>query len=184
MFEHGEPTSTESLTGLLSVLARVDPDVSDAERVDHLSVLEQVTSAAMRLRRLYTHPATGTMVGMDSTRRVFEGGLRRFLFTRDGICRTPWCDAPIQHVDHVVDHAAGGAPSADNGQGYCVRCNLTKQHPGWRPDVIEPRVVGDLTHSVVASTPPDIGTDPSLRRSSPASSQPLPTNVPSSATTS
>ena len=34
MFEHREPTSTETLTGLLSVLARVDPNVCDAERVD------------------------------------------------------------------------------------------------------------------------------------------------------
>ena len=109
--------------------------------------------ATMWLRRLYTHPATGTHVGMDSTRRVFEGGLRRFLVTRDGTCRTPWCDAPIQHVDHVLDHAAGGATSADNGQGYCVRCNLTKQHPGWRTDVIHPHVVGDLTHTVVTTTP-------------------------------
>ena len=121
--------------------------------VSEASVEERSERAAMWLRRLYTHPATGTLVGMDSARRVFEGGLRRFLVTRDGVCRTPWCDAPIQHVDHVADHAAGGATSAANGQGYCVRCNLTKQHPGWRTDVIDPRVVGDLTHTVVTTTP-------------------------------
>jgi hypothetical protein len=109
--------------------------------------------AAMWLRRLYTHPATGTLVAMDSTRRVFEGALRRFLVTRDGVCRTPWCDAPIRHVDHVVGHAAGGATGAANGQGYCVRCNLTKEHPGWRTEVIPPHVVGDGTHTVVTTTP-------------------------------
>jgi Domain of unknown function (DUF222) len=114
---------------------------------------ERLEPAAMWLRRLYTHPATGTLVAMDSARRVFEAGLRRFLVTRDGICRTPWCDAPIQHIDHVVDHAAGGATSADNGQGYCVRCNHTKQHPGWRTDVIHPHVVGDATHTVITTTP-------------------------------
>ena len=59
----------------------------------------------------------------------------------------------IQHVDHVVDHAAGGATSAGNGQGYCARCNHTKQHPGWRTDVIHPHVVGDVTHTVVTTTP-------------------------------
>jgi hypothetical protein len=110
-------------------------------------------AAAMWLRRLYTHPATGTLVGMDSTRRVFDGGLRRFLATRDGICRTPWCDAPVRHIDHVVAHAAGGATSAANGQGYCVRCNLTKEHPGWRTDVVHPHVVGKVTHTVVTTTP-------------------------------
>ena len=71
---------------------------------------------------------------------------------RDGICRTPWCDAPIQHIDHVVDHAAGGATNADNGQGYCVRCNRTKQHPDWRTDVTHPDVVGDGTHTVITTT--------------------------------
>ncbi len=45
MFERAESTSTATLAGLLSVLGRVDPNVSDAERVDQLSVLEQVKSA-------------------------------------------------------------------------------------------------------------------------------------------
>ena len=45
MFERTESTSTQALKGLLSVLAQVDPNVSDAERVDQLSVLEQVKSA-------------------------------------------------------------------------------------------------------------------------------------------
>ena len=109
--------------------------------------------ATVWLRRLYTHPATGTLVGMDSTRRVFEGGLRRFVVTRDGTCRTPWCDAPIQHVDHVQDHALSGATSADNGQGYCVRCNHTKQHPGWRTEVVSEDDFQDDTHTVVTTTP-------------------------------
>ena len=114
---------------------------------------ERSEPATMWLRRLYTHPATGTLVGMDSTRRVFEGGLRRFLVTRDGICPHPMvrCADPARR--HVADHAAGGATSADNGQGYCVRCNLTKQHPGWRTDVLDPDIVGGLAHTVVTTTP-------------------------------
>ena len=80
----------------------------------------------MWLRRLYTHPGDGTLVTMDSSRRVFDGTLRSFLPARDGTCRTPWCDAPIRHLDHVSDHATGGPTSAHNGQGLCVRCNLVK----------------------------------------------------------
>jgi hypothetical protein len=90
------------------------------------------TPAAVWLRRLYTHPEDGSLVAMESTRRLFDGNLRRFLVARDGTCRTPWCDAPVRHLDHVVAHAVGGPTSAMNGQGLCVRCNHTKQQPGWR----------------------------------------------------
>jgi hypothetical protein len=93
-------------------------------------------AAATWLRRLYTHPATGTLVGMDSSRRLFPAGLRRFLVARDGTCRTPWCDAPVAHADHVVPHASGGPTSAANGQGLCVRCNLVKEEPRWSTTVI------------------------------------------------
>jgi hypothetical protein len=68
---------------------------------------------------------------MDSRRRTFDSALRAFLITRDQICRTPWCDAPIRHADHIHDHVKGGATWAGNGQGTCVRCNHTKQHPDW-----------------------------------------------------
>ncbi len=83
------------------------------------------------VRRLFTHPADGTLVAMDSRRRVFDGALRRFLVARDVTCRTPWCDAPIRHVDHVTPHAGGGATTTTNAQGLCVRCNLRKELPGW-----------------------------------------------------
>ncbi|WP_234423854.1 HNH endonuclease signature motif containing protein [Intrasporangium calvum] len=90
------------------------------------------------LRRLYTHPASGTLVAMDSKRRLFPPGLRRFLVARDGVCRMPWCDAPIRHADHVTPFAVGGPTTAENGQGLCVRCNQVKEHPGWRARVVHP----------------------------------------------
>ncbi|HET8595679.1 MAG TPA: HNH endonuclease, partial [Intrasporangium sp.] len=87
------------------------------------------------LRRLYTHPGTGTLITMDSRRRLFDAGLRRYLITRDGVCRTPWCDAPIRHLDHIRPHADGGPTTASNGQGLCVRCNLVKDQPGFNARV-------------------------------------------------
>ena len=87
--------------------------------------------AKIYLRRLFTHPSSGTLVAMDSKRRLFPAGLRRFLIARDGTCRTPWCDAPIRHADHVSPHAAGGPTTAANGQGLCQRCNHVKDLPGW-----------------------------------------------------
>ena len=110
--------------------------------------------ARVWVRRLFTHPDDGTLVAMDSERRLFDGALRRFLVVRDGTCRTPWCDAPVRHIDHVVDHASGGPTSAENGQGLCVRCNQAKQAAGWRA-----RAEGGGTaeewvrHTVVTTTP-------------------------------
>jgi hypothetical protein len=107
------------------------------------------------LRRLFTHPGTGTLVAMDSRRRLFDAGLRRFLVARDGTCRTPWCDAPIRHADHVLPHAAGGPTSDVNGQGLCVRCNLVKEQPGWMADVVDPGPTAGSgqPHTVAITTP-------------------------------
>jgi len=63
--------------------------------------------AEVWLRRLFTGPATGRLVAMESERRCFTGLLRRFVMLRDQVCRTPWCDAPARHVDHPVPVAAG-----------------------------------------------------------------------------
>ncbi|MBB2986146.1 HNH endonuclease [Terracoccus luteus] len=91
------------------------------------------------IRRLFVRPGTGELVAMDSRRRLFSDGLRRFVLTRDAAtCRTPWCDAPARHVDHVTPHADGGATSAANGQGLCVACNLTKEHPDLTSTTLPP----------------------------------------------
>lgn len=84
------------------------------------------------LRRLYVRPEDGALVAMESKQRTFPAGLRRFIQTRDEVCRTPWCGAPIRHTDHVVPAQVGGPTSADNGQGLCEQCNLVKEYPGWR----------------------------------------------------
>src|SRR5207244_3641434 len=83
------------------------------------------------LRRLYTAPGTGDLTAMDSRARLFPPGLRRFISARDDTCRTPYCDAPIRHVDHVVPWHAGGTTTRTNGQGLCEACNHTKETPGW-----------------------------------------------------
>jgi hypothetical protein len=111
--------------------------------------------ARLWLRRLYTHPASGSLVAMDSTRRLFPAAVRRFVVARDGTCRTPWCDAPIAHADHVTPHAEGGPTSAANGQGLCVRCNLVKEEPGWTTRVVSPGPTASSPrpHTVEVTTP-------------------------------
>ncbi|SDV99571.1 HNH endonuclease, partial [Arthrobacter sp. cf158] len=83
------------------------------------------------LRRLYTAPGTGELLSMDSKARLFPPRLRRFIETRDDTCRTPYCDAPIRHIDHIIPWHTGGVTTLTNGAGLCEACNHTKENPGW-----------------------------------------------------
>jgi hypothetical protein len=58
--------------------------------------------------------------------------LAKFIRLRDQTCRTPWCDAPIRHVDHSQSIASGGMTSEPNAQGLCEACNHAKEAQGWR----------------------------------------------------
>ena len=89
------------------------------------------TEFTVWLRRLYTAPGTGELLSMDSKARLFPGRMRRFIETRDDICRTPYCDAPIRHIDHIVPWHSGGTTTLNNGAGLCEACNHTKENPGW-----------------------------------------------------
>ncbi len=91
------------------------------------------TAQARRwIRRLYTKAGSGELVAMETRRRVFTDGQQRFLRLRDQTCRTPWCDAPIRHADHIHPWYEHGPTAIANGQGLCQTCNLAKEAPGWR----------------------------------------------------
>ena len=113
-------------------------------------IARQITRDADRawIRRLYTRPDDGSLVAMDSHRRGFDGERRHFLVLRDQFCRTPWCDAPVRHTDHLVRVADGGETSIDNGQGLCEACNYAKEAAGWRSRRIDTR-----RHLVEITTP-------------------------------
>lgn len=107
--------------------------------------------AHVLIRRLFAHPDDGTLVAMDSKGVVFTSRLRRLLFARDGeTCRTPWCDAPVRHGDHVTARARGGATTLDGGQGLCEACNYAKESPGWRHRT---RSAWPARHHVEITTP-------------------------------
>jgi hypothetical protein len=88
--------------------------------------------AVVALRRLYAKPETGRLVAMDARTTSFPKALAAFIRLRDQVCRTPWCDAPIRHGDHVKSLDEHGETSESNGQGLCEGCNHAKQAPGWR----------------------------------------------------
>ena len=107
---------------------RLQPTVTGSAEVDSTAVKELKTW----VRRLYTAPGTGDLVAMDSRRRLFPAPLRRFIQIRDDTCRTPYCDAPIRHHDHIIPWHDGGPTSLSNGAGLCEACNHTKELPGWK----------------------------------------------------
>ncbi|WP_285250279.1 HNH endonuclease signature motif containing protein [Pseudarthrobacter sp. fls2-241-R2A-168] len=102
------------------------------------------------LRRLYTAPTHGELVGMDSKARLFPPGLRRFIQVRDDTCRAPYCDAPIRHLDHIIPWHHDGPTTSTNGQGLCETCNHTKETPGWAAKTI---TRPGQRHSVETRTP-------------------------------
>ncbi len=107
--------------------------------------------AQVLVRRLFAHPVDGTLVAMDSQGLVFSRRLRTLLFARDGeTCRTPWCDAPVRHGDHVTPRARGGRTTLDGGQGLCEACNYAKEAPGWTH---ETRSRWPSRHHVQVTTP-------------------------------
>lgn len=80
------------------------------------------------IRRLFSAPAGTELVALETRRRCFTPAQRRFVRLRgDGFCRTPWCNAPLRHVDHVQPAADGGPTSIANAQGLCEACNYIKQ---------------------------------------------------------
>jgi hypothetical protein len=93
--------------------------------------LARDSKARVWVRRAFAHPRTGRLIGLESRRRLFPASLRKALIVRDRTCRTPWCDAPIRHADHVEPAADGGATSLANGDGLCEACNYAKQAPGF-----------------------------------------------------
>ncbi|MHA7180389.1 HNH endonuclease [Arthrobacter sp. MDB2-24] len=100
------------------------------------------------LRRLYTAPGSGELLAVDSRARLFSAGQRRFIEARDSSCRTPYCDAPIRHYDHIVPWHDGGPTSLSNGAGLCEACDHTKELRGWMV-----KAVPAVRHAIDVRTP-------------------------------
>lgn len=99
------------------------------------AVLDEILCRAdlVFYRRLFTDPVNGTLTGFDTTRRLFDGPVARFVRTRDGHrCRGAHCESAIAELDHVIAHEVGGRTTARNGQGQCKLDHLIKHLPGWK----------------------------------------------------
>lgn len=149
--------SDRALLGPVTDPRRDEPAVLDgygpvpASLVRDLVATSLEEELAVWLRRVYVEPESGALTGMDSRARRVPAGLARVIRVRDGgVCRTPWCDAPIRHIDHIVEHQAGGPSDENNLQGLCESCNYAKQAADWR---CHPEAPPGHRHSVRISTP-------------------------------
>ncbi|PWH06573.1 hypothetical protein DEO23_06360 [Brachybacterium endophyticum] len=132
------PTSTAPPTPPAPADPPASPDLPDPV----------ATETIHHLRRLYTHPTAGELVAVESRSRAFPPGLARLIRLRDQRCAAPYCDAPIRHLDHIRPVSEGGATSAENGQGLCAHCNLTKEVLGR----VEHTPTADGRHAVTWTT--------------------------------
>jgi hypothetical protein len=103
------------------------------------------------VRRLFTHPESGSLVATDSRRRRFQGQLRHQLVLTNDTCATPWCDAPVRHADHPIPVADGGETTLDNAAGLCEACNYTKELGGWTATIL-PRSDGSKVLDLTSPT--------------------------------
>ncbi|PQP26849.1 HNH endonuclease [Rhodococcus opacus] len=123
------------------------------------------------LRRVYACPQSGSLTAMESQSRMFPKSLRQLIDLRDRTCRTPWCDAPIRHRDHIRSHRESGATTADNGSGLCEACNYVKEGDGWsvrpvhNPGGTHLIDLGTPTGNRYRSTAPPLPTPAHLRAS-------------------
>lgn len=75
----------------------------------------------------------GQLMADPLTERLTGRATGRDLITiQDETCRTPYCDAPIRHIDNITRFADGGETSYANGQGLCETRNYAKEHPDRR----------------------------------------------------
>jgi hypothetical protein len=109
---------------------------------------EEESEVDVWMRRVYTAPTTGELLAMDSESRSVPPKLRDLIEMRDQFCRTPYCDAPIRHIDHVYQVRRGGTTTEINLDGRCVCCNQVKETEGW-----EEHLVRGQRHTILITTP-------------------------------
>ncbi len=92
-------------------------------------------AATATWRRLLFDPVSGALLDHGRTTYTPPAALADFVKARDVHCRFPGCRRAVVNgeLDHVHAYADGGATSAANLAGYCVRHHhLKHQAGGWQ----------------------------------------------------
>jgi Domain of unknown function (DUF222) len=107
-------------------------------------IARDVAQFAVWWRRLVTDPVDGHLLDYGRT-QYLPKRLRRFVFARDGGCRTPYCTVHAQsrlELDHAEEWPAGES-SAGNTGAHCGTCHQLKT-AGYA-DITDPQPDGSHT---------------------------------------
>ncbi len=101
----------------------IDPDTA-----------RRLTALAPSLRRVLTHPETGTVLSAGRTTYTVPADLKALIRHRDTTCRFPGCTHPAttSDLDHTIPWATGGTTDADNLAALCRRHHVTKHQTTWQ----------------------------------------------------
>ncbi|PRY67232.1 uncharacterized protein DUF222 [Glaciihabitans tibetensis] len=93
----------------------------------------QLMGTATSFTRILTHPETGTILTIGTTRYKVPAAMRLWLMTRDLTCRFPGCMTPARNcdLDHTLDWQYGGATDATNLASLCPAHHDLKHHTDW-----------------------------------------------------
>ncbi len=164
----GSPSTSSSPTRPSSVAAtsprcsRVSPAAPSRRRSPASS---SPTPCARRpstgSARLYTDPA-GRLVALSTKQRFVTAGLADYLALRDqGLCRTPWCDAPARQADHITPPPTGARRPTTTPRASARRAIWRSKPPdgpnGWSANQAYAGV------AIPSRRPPRPGTDIDLR---------------------
>lgn len=106
------------------------------------------------VRRIFTAPGHDELIGMESSSRTYRGLLREFIKLRDQRCRTPFCESPVKHIDHITPAVDGGKTTASNAQADCEWCNYTKEIAGYFVTGDAEKVTYRVGRLTMTSAPP------------------------------
>lgn len=89
----------------------------------------------------------GGVIDLGQEERLFVGRARTAVVQRDRCCTFPGCDRPPDwcEVHHLVPWWAGGPTDVDNGALLCTRHHTIVHRDGLLGEVVDGRVVWDLT---------------------------------------
>ncbi|GAA5162684.1 HNH endonuclease signature motif containing protein [Ornithinimicrobium tianjinense] len=123
---HESPPDIEESAGA-APLGEVLAPQSAFVTSEHLRALLRRPSSM--LRRLVTHPLSGSLLERDTKAYRPDEALRSFVRARDVMCRAPGCTNPsfFSDLDHVVPWPEGST-SADNLSTDCRRDHLLKTY--------------------------------------------------------
>ncbi|MFD6175396.1 MULTISPECIES: HNH endonuclease signature motif containing protein [unclassified Isoptericola] len=118
-----------TLLGITDVPATMNGHIPiDPDTAQHLTAL------APTLRRILTHPETGTVLSVGRTTYTTPADLKNLIRHRDTTCRFPGCTHPATQsdLDHTTPWATGGTTNATNLAALCRRHHVLKHQTTWQ----------------------------------------------------